>query len=540
MDSSSRQTKKRWPWKWIGVIAIVFLVIGLIAVRSVIHRAQPILRARVIDSLTARFKSRVDLASLNVSVMRGLEVSGTGLKIFGATDPNPYEPGVQPLISIDTFHFHTGIRNLFGPHVNVDTVYVKGMNLNIPPKGSREELTNMGPKKKRISVFVDKFICEDTNLLINTLKPGKPPLEFAIHDLRMKDIGPGQPMSFDATLVNPKPVGDIHSTGLFGPWDVDDPRDTPVQGQYSFSNADLGTIKGIGGILSSTGNYEGMLSNIVVDGTTDTPDFQITRSGHPMPLHTEFHAIVDGTNGDTHLEPVKATLLHSSFTAKGSIIREQNPHGHDIELDVTLDRAQIQDLLELGVRTNPPIMTGPVEMTTKLSLPPGSEDVVDRLKLAGKFHLPSAHFTNEKVQSKIDSLSLRTQGKPKEAREQPEKDVPVDLRGIFTLVNGTMTFSLVHFQIPGTHVDMAGVYSLDGKTFDFHGTAKLEAKLSQMTTGWKSILLRPVDPFFSKHGVGTEVPIKVTGTESEPHFGLDFGHKDEQKPWEKNYESSTK
>jgi len=540
MDSSSRQTKKRWPWKWIGVIAIVFLVIGLIAVRSVIHRAQPILRARVIDSLTARFKSRVDLASLNVSVMRGLEVSGTGLKIFGATDPNPYEPGVQPLISIDTFHFHTGIRNLFGPHVHVDTVYVKGMNLNIPPKGSREELTNMGPKKKRISVFVDKFICEDTNLLINTLKPGKPPLEFAIHDLRMKDIGPGQPMSFDATLVNPKPVGDIHSTGLFGPWDVDDPRDTPVQGQYSFSNADLGTIKGIGGILSSTGNYEGMLSNIVVDGTTDTPDFQITRSGHPMPLHTEFHAIVDGTNGDTHLEPVKATLLHSSFTAKGSIIREQNPHGHDIELDVTLDRAQIQDLLELGVRTNPPIMTGPVEMTTKLSLPPGSEDVVDRLKLAGKFHLPSAHFTNEKVQSKIDSLSLRTQGKPKEAREQPEKDVPVDLRGIFTLVNGTMTFSLVHFQIPGTHVDMAGVYSLDGKTFDFHGTAKLEAKLSQMTTGWKSILLRPVDPFFSKHGVGTEVPIKVTGTESEPHFGLDFGHKDEQKPWEKNYESSTK
>ena len=540
MDSSSRQTKKRWPWKWIGVIAIVFLVIGLIAVRSVIHRAQPILRARVIDSLTARFKSRVDLASLNVSVMRGLEVSGTGLKIFGATDPNPYEPGVQPLISIDTFHFHTGIRNLFGPPVHVDTVYVKGMNLNIPPKGSREELTNMSPKKKRISVFVDKFICEDTNLLINTLKPGKPPLEFAIHDLRMKDIGPGQPMSFDATLVNPRPVGDIHSTGLFGPWDVDDPRDTPVQGQYSFSNADLGTIKGIGGILSSTGNYEGMLSNIVVDGTTDTPDFQITRSGHPMPLHTEFHAIVDGTNGDTHLEPVKATLLHSSFTAKGSIIREQNPHGHDIELDVTLDRAQIQDLLELGVRTNPPIMTGPVEMTTKLSLPPGNEDVVDRLKLAGTFHLPSAHFTNEKVQSKIDSLSLRTQGKPKEAREQPEKDVPVDLRGIFTLVNGTMTFSLVHFQIPGTHVDMAGVYSLDGKTFDFHGTAKLEAKLSQMTTGWKSILLRPVDPFFSKHGVGTEVPIKVTGTESEPHFGLDFGHKDEQKPWEKNYESSTK
>jgi hypothetical protein len=540
VSTTSQRSKKHWPWKWIGIIVVVCVAVGAIAVRSVIHRAQPILRARVIDTLTARFKSRVDLASLNVSVMRGLEVSGTGLKIFGRTDPNPYEPGVQPLMSIDHFHFHTGIRNLFGPQIHVDTVFVKGMNLNIPPKESRAELTDMSSGKKKITVFVDKFICEDTNLLINTSKPGKPPLEFTIHDLRMKDIGPGQPMSFDATLVNPKPVGDIHSTGLFGPWNVDDPRDTPVQGDYSFSDADLGTIKGIGGILSSTGEYEGMLSNIVVDGTTDTPDFQIRRSGHPMPLHTEFHAIVDGTNGDTQLEPVKATLLHSSFTAKGSIIREQNPHGHDIELDVVLDGARIQDLLELGVRTNPPIMTGPVEMTTKLSLPPGSEDVVDRLRLAGNFHMPSAHFTNEKVQSKIDSLSLRTQGKPKEAKEELDKDVPVDLRGVFTLADGTMNFSLVHFQIPGTHVDMSGVYSMDGKTFDFHGTAKLEAKLSQMTTGWKSILLKPVDPFFSKHGVGTEVPIKVTGTESEPHFGLDFGHKDEKKAGDKDYESSTK
>ena len=538
MSYTEKGAKRRWPWKWIGITAVVCLAVGWIAVRSVIERAQPILRARVVDTLSARFKSKVELASLNVSVMRGLEVSGTGLKIFGATDPNPYAPGVQPLISLDQFHFHTGIRNLFGPSVHVDTVYVKGMELNIPPKESRAELTKMGSGTKKITVFVDQLVCEDTKLLINTMKPGKPPLEFAIHNLKMQDIGLGQPMSFDATLVNPKPVGDIHSTGLFGPWNVDDPRDTPVQGQYSFNNADLGTIKGIGGILSSTGKFEGMLSNIVVDGTTDTPDFRIARSGHPMPLHTEFHAIVDGTSGDTHLQPVHATLLHSTFTAQGSIVREQNPHGHDIELDVVLDRARIQDLLELGVKTNPPIMTGPVEMKTKLSLPPEGEDVVDRLKLSGNFHMPSAHFTNEKVQSRINSLSLRTQGKPKEARETEQEDVPVDLRGVFTLANGTMTFSLVHFLIPGTHVDMAGVYTLDGKTFDFHGTARLQAKLSQMTTGWKSILLRPVDRFFSKDGTGTEIPFKVTGTESEPHFGLDFGHKDEQKFGDKDYHSS--
>jgi hypothetical protein len=53
----------------------------------------------------------------------------------------------------------------------------------------------------------------------------------------------------------------------------------------------------------------------------------------------------------------------------------------------------------------------------------------------------------------------------------------------------------------------------------------MDAKLSQMTTGWKSLLLKPVDPFFSKHGAGTEIPFKITGTRDEPHFGTDFGHK---------------
>jgi hypothetical protein len=45
-------------------------------------------------------------------------------------------------------------------------------------------------------------------------------------------------------------------------------------------------------------------------------------------------------------------------------------------------------------------------------------------------------------------------------------------------------------------------------------------------------LLKPVDRFFSKDGAGTEIPVKITGTKSEPHFGVDFGHKDESKAQE--------
>src|ERR1700723_1512783 len=188
-------------------------------------------------------------------------------------------------------------------------------------------------------------------------------------------------MNFNAKLTNPKPVGQIESRGYFGPWNAAQPGETAVGGTYSFQHADLSTIKGIGGILSSQGAYQGTLDKIVVDGETDTPDFQVKISGHKVPLHTEFHAIVDGTDGDTYLDPVKAKLLHSAFTASGKIVRMKNPPGHDVELNVVLGRARIEDLLKLGIKTDPPIMTGVVEMKTKLSLPAAAEDIANRLAL---------------------------------------------------------------------------------------------------------------------------------------------------------------
>jgi hypothetical protein len=512
-------------WKSIGIVTLISLVIAVVAVWYMIDHAGPILRSRVIQTLSNRFDSKVELAGFQVSLLHGIEVTGSGLRIYSSKDPNAYKPGIQPLIEIREFRFQAALRSLFRSPMHIDTVYVKGMVLNIPPKQSRQELTGMGSKARRMTIFVDKFVCEETTLVINTINPEKPPLEFAISQLKMKDIGSGQPLQFEANLLNPKPVGEIQSTGLFGPWERDSPRDTPVQGRYSFNHADLSTIEGIGGTLSSLGQYSGTLNNIVVHGTTDTPDFRIASSGHPVPLHTEFRATVDGTCGDTYLKLVKASFLHSSLTASGSVVRLKKSSGHDIALDVSLDSARIEDLLKLGVRTDPPIMTGPVDMRTKLRLSPGDEPVADRLKLAGDFHVLRAHFTNEKVQGKLDSLSVRSQ-RHKRSPEPRQTDVPTDLQGDFTLRDGLLSFSALHFVIPGTQVNITGNYSLDGREFNFHGKARLDAKLSQMTTGWKSVLLKPVDPFFSKHGAGTEVPVKITGTESEPHFGLDFHHKE--------------
>ena len=506
---------------------LLLLGIGfLVAIRIAIARAQPIVRAKIIETLSARFHSRVELADLHAWVSNGLHVQGTGLKIFGLSDPNPWAPGVQPLLEIGEFHFQSDVKSLLRDRVHISTVYVNGLAMNIPPKGERQQMGSLQQGRGRIRMIVDQLVCADARLVINTAKPGKAPLVFEIKSLLMKDVGPGEPMPFAAVLTNPKPVGNIRSTGIFGPLDEQNVRDTAVQGAYSFTNADLGPLKGIAGILSSQGKYSGVLGRIDVEGQTDTPDFSLDISGHRVALHTDFRATVDGTDGDTYLEPVKASFLRTSFTARGKVVRLKDAPGHDIELHVVLDRAYIEDLLRLGVKTEPPIMSGPVTMSTGLSILPGEGDIASRLKLAGNFHVREGHFSSEKVQGRLDSLSLRSLGAAKLAKEQLKVNVPSDLEGTFRLGGGVLTFSGLHFKIPGTDADMTGQYSLDGKTFDIHGKLRLEAKLSHLVTGWKSILLKPVDPFFAKDGAGTEVPFKVTGTNEEPRFGLDFGRKE--------------
>jgi len=507
-------------------IAGIFVIVGVVVIvvlSIVVYHAEPLLRARVVETLSARFGSRVELDELKVSVYRGLLISAKGLRVYGKADPNIHDEGMQPLIAVDEFHFRTGVLSMLRTPMHVETVYIKGLELNIPPKGDRQQLTPMAPQgKMTIKIKVAEFHLEKAHLIINTNRPDKLPLDFDIQDLSMRDIGPDQPLSFIATLVNPKPIGNIASHGEFGPFDSEDPRESRVGGEYTFSNADLGTLKGIGGILSSTGRYEGTIGRIVVDGQTDTPDFRLNISGRAVPLKTVFHAVVDGTSGDTYLQPVNATILSTPLTSFGFVIQSADPKGHHIQLDATVSKGKIEDLLKLAVQTDPPVMTGTVHLQTRIDLPAGNRDLSARLRLQGKFEVLGVHFSNDKIQTKVDALSMRSQGKPHLANDDVPDNVKSRFGGNFVLRDSVLSFPNLVFQMPGTRVDLLGNYSLDGKQVDFHGHARFEARLSQMVGGWKSIFLRPVNPFLSKNGAGTEIPIKITGTKSEPHFGLDL------------------
>ena len=93
--SAEHGLRRRGLWRWVVWTALVGAVVVLVVGEVMVRRAGPILKGRVIETLSARFNSRVEMDGFDVSVMKGLEVSGSGLRIFpqdevveaGATEP---------------------------------------------------------------------------------------------------------------------------------------------------------------------------------------------------------------------------------------------------------------------------------------------------------------------------------------------------------------------------------------------------------------------------------------------------------------------
>ncbi|HYO83357.1 MAG TPA: AsmA-like C-terminal region-containing protein, partial [Bryobacteraceae bacterium] len=310
---------------------------------------------------------------------------------------------------------------------------------------------------------------------------------------------------------------EIVSKGRFGPWIAGDPSSTYLAGNYVFEKADLGVFNGIAGILHSTGNFEGTLSAISARGQATVPDFRLKMSGNRVPLKANFEVLVDGTNGNTILKPVRATLGSTWLTTSGGIIKHEGDRRRSIQLDVNMPKGNMRDLLRLTSR-QPVFMEGAVALKTKIGIPPLSGKVREKLTLDGQFHLTNGRFLRANVQEQLDNLSRRGQGQP---RNKEIDEVFSDMSGRFRLANELLTFDSLSFAVPGADVHLAGAANIDADTIDLRGTLKLKARVSQTMTGWKRWALKPVDPFFAKQGAGTFLRVKVDGTFKEPKFGLD-------------------
>jgi hypothetical protein len=442
------------------------------------------------------------------------------------------------LIRIRRFRAAPDLATIFDRRNLVRLVRLEGLEIHIPPRGRSTMARGMeanqevasgepGHDATRLRFVIEKIVADGALLEIEPKTEGKDPLQFEIKELTMHSVGPGQAMAFDAKLTNPKPPGMIDTTGHFGPWQRDDPRSTPVSGNYRFEHADLGIFHGISGILSSTGKYGGVLQHIEVDGETDTPDFGLKSGGDPIHLKTKFHSVVDGTNGDTILNPVDATFLRSEFICRGGVVHLPGRKGKTVSLDAVARHGRIEDILKL-VMGGKPILTGAVDFRSKIEIPPGPEQVLDKLRLEGQFGLQSANFTSSQIQSRVETLSDRAQGISKKEAEQGQESpetVVSNLRGRFKLNNGLASFSRLSFQVPGALINLNGSYDLRSEKIDMQGLFRMQATLSETQSGIKHWLLKPFDPLFKKNGAGFEVPLEINGTKDHPEVGTHVLHK---------------
>jgi AsmA-like protein len=535
------QRKSRWPF-WVGGSLLAFLVTVAIVLEILAHRAEPFMRQQVVQALSDRFHAHVELDSFHLSLGNtlrgewGVWGEGKGLRIWppaeveGVQVPIP-KPLMAPLVRLDEFHFHAPLHYTSGQPIHITMVRLKGLDIHFPPRSRMRRASEPKPEndssKPTVSLMIDALDCTDVRFTHESDDPNKVPLEFLISRFRAKKVHSGSPVNFEAIVQNPKPPGEIHTTGSFGPWVVNDPGNSPIRGDYTFKHADLSVFNGIGGILDSTGHYIGTLRDMQVDGQTDTPDFQLERYGHTMVLHTDFDARVDGTTGDTWLKSVNATMDSSHFITEGQVVRvlkmgedgRMHSIGHDISLKVNVDRARIEDFLRLSTDSPVPILDGGVQVQAQLHIIPGKASVIDRMTLKGNFQLNDAEFTNLGVQKKIRELSLRGQGKPDQLKSAEEEKIKSQVQGEFDLRGGVLTIPKVTYAVPGADIHLHGTYRTKGQTLDFTGTAKMQATISKMVGGWKGFLLKPADRFFKKNGAGAEIPIYIAGTRDEPHFG---------------------
>ena len=332
------------------VSSIVLVIAALAGVAAfLLHRAEPFVHARIVEALQQHFHARVELDSFHMSLKDGLKAEGAGLRIWppaqvaGINVP-ALNPPDKPLISLDSFRFQAPLHFERGKPFHISTVELKGLDIHLPPRSHFIHQPGAPSESKSspyaAAIEIDTIECTGTRMVLETDKPGKIPLEIPIAHLTLTHVSSAGPMDFVADLTNPRPHGDVHTTGSFGPWVVADPGESPVSGQYTFEHADLSDFKGIAGILSSTGHFEGTLRELTADGRTTTPDFRLTDFGQPLDLTTTFHARIDATNGDTVLDPVDATLGHSHFTLIGQVARvKPGQSSPDASLDASLDSA---------------------------------------------------------------------------------------------------------------------------------------------------------------------------------------------------------
>jgi hypothetical protein len=528
-------------------VSLAVLLVATATAAITIATHWPFSQSKITQSLQETFPATVTFQKFHWTYFPhpGCVADGVEFHRLGRPTGTPAVATIQHLV-IQAHYTDIFLRPNYLAHI-----ILNGTHFQVPPRGTPLEETGWHetPSKIRVGeIFADGAVIEIVRQSPN------PPLRLEIQKLKLTSVSRNQPLSYSVAVHNPLPPGEIHAHGQFGPWNSDAPGQTPVAGDYTFQNADLSVFQGIAGTLFGKDKFQGTLQHIETHGRVDVPDFTVTQAEHPVHLTAEYRAIVNGTNGDVALQDVTASYLHTIVHAKGEIAGHTGQDGKTTSLDLAVREGRIQDVLWMFVHGKRPALSGATNITVHVIIPPDLHPFLHQIRMNGDFAISGGEFSRASTQGDVDTLSERARGikpaevkttevkaaevkstgaKPTDAKSADTKtdqdsvdpnlqDVISNLYGHVQVHDGIAHFHEFSFSVPGAFARVHGIYNLENKEINLHGTLRTEAELSQMSSGFKSVLLKPLNVLFKKKHAGAEVPIHLIGTYKNPDVGMDL------------------
>jgi hypothetical protein len=423
-------------------------------------------------------------------------------------------PDLPPLGTVETLFVQGRWSDLLMLRPRVQLVDITGLHIIVPAVGSRAMREDFPPGSGTDFGGPDTMIerLEVHKSLLDIMHDDGKRFSFPIRELQLRNLHKGQAMTYAVDMENAKPAGHIEAGGSFGPLDAKDVGATPVSGSFIFSSVKLHDLGDIRGTLSSSGQFKGPLAAMQAEASSFTPDFAVEQ-GEPTPVAASVRCIVNGVNGDVGLEDIGAksgdTFVHASGSVAGA------PKVANI--DFRVDRGRAQDILRIFVHSGVPV-TGPVASHGHAYVGPtgGGAGFLQRLYVNGVFDAPAGHVSDPETERSLSAFSLRAQDidSPKAGSDKGDtgSDALSSLKGPATIRNGIVSTKQLTFEVSGAEADLGGTFNLEEKSVHLVGDLKMKSDISHVTTGFKSVLLKPFAVFFKKKHAGAVIPIAVTGT----------------------------
>lgn len=447
----------------------------------------------------------------------------TGITIRRKTAP----PGAPPLGQIESMMFVGTWTDLIMLRRRVELIDITGFHAVVPaigspenklsfPQGSGKEFT--GP-----DTLIEHLILHDS--LLEVRRQSDSPLFFPIKQLEIDNFHHGEAMTWAVDMQNAIPHGHILARGTMGPIKGSTFVNTPVSGNFAFTDVNLHDVGEISGRLDTRGVFKGNLHAMRVEASGITQDFAVTE-GKPTPVEASMQAVLHASNGNLEVHSIDLKVLKTQVQAVGDI---NNPSSAT-NLDITVDRGCAEDLMRPFIHKEVPI-SGPVSLKAHAYLGPPGDGFIQRLRLTGSLNVPAEKLTDQKTEKSLSSFSERAAGKQKNTGLEsapnsppPGADVLSSLEGPARINDGIVSTPHISFRVPGAEATLAGTFRFHDEAVHLTGNLKMTTDISHTATGFKSFLLKPLAPFFKKKNAGAVIPIAVTGLPGHYKVSQDISH----------------